>query len=46
MVAINELKVAIAQLNCMVGDIAGNAAQIISQAKLAKESGRKLANYA
>ena len=42
MVAINELKVAIAQLNCMVGDIAGNAAQIISQAKLARESGASL----
>lgn len=42
MVAINEMKVAIAQLNCMVGDIAGNAAQIVSQAKLAKAQGASL----
>lgn len=36
------MKFAIAQLNCMVGDIAGNAAQIISQAKLAKAQGASL----
>ncbi|HOY70114.1 MAG TPA: NAD+ synthase [Methylotenera sp.] len=36
------MKIAVAQLNCMVGDIAGNAAQIVSQAKLAKAQGATL----
>lgn len=36
------MKFAIAQLNCLVGDIAGNAAQIVSQAKLATAQGATL----
>jgi NAD+ synthase (glutamine-hydrolysing) len=36
------MKIAIAQMNCMVGDIAGNAAQIIDYAKQAKAQGATL----
>ncbi|MEI8362780.1 MAG: NAD+ synthase [Betaproteobacteria bacterium] len=36
------MKVAIAQLNCVVGDIAGNVTKIIASAKLAKAQGATL----
>jgi NAD+ synthase (glutamine-hydrolysing) len=36
------MKIAIAQLNCMVGDIQANAAQILSNAELAKVQGASL----
>ena len=36
------MKIAIAQMNCIVGDLAGNAKKIINQANLAKERGATL----
>lgn len=36
------MKIAIAQMNCIVGDIAGNAKKIITSATLAKEQGATL----
>lgn len=36
------MKIAIAQINCIVGDLAGNAKKIINQANLAKERGATL----
>ena len=36
------MKIAIAQMNCMVGDIAGNVAQIIAYAQQAKAQGASL----
>lgn len=36
------MKIAIAQMNCMVGDIAGNVAKIITYAKQAKAQGASL----
>jgi NAD+ synthase (glutamine-hydrolysing) len=36
------MKIAIAQLNCMVGDIQANATQILTNAELAKEQGASL----
>ncbi len=36
------MKIAIAQLNCLVGDIAANAAQILAQTQLAKAQGATL----
>ncbi|HBA09153.1 MAG TPA: NAD+ synthase [Methylotenera mobilis] len=36
------MKIAIAQMNCIVGDIAGNAKKIVTSATLAKEQGATL----
>ncbi|MDX8386901.1 MAG: NAD+ synthase, partial [Gallionella sp.] len=36
------MKLAIAQFNCLLGDIAGNAAKILQQAEQAKQQGAKL----
>src|SRR5208283_3126995 len=36
------MKIAIAQINCMVGDLAGNAAKILAYAERAKQQGAKL----
>ncbi len=36
------MKLAIAQINCTVGDLAGNAAKILAYAKRAKQQGAKL----
>ncbi|PKO51025.1 MAG: NAD+ synthase, partial [Betaproteobacteria bacterium HGW-Betaproteobacteria-2] len=36
------MKIAIAQINCTVGDIAGNSARILDYARQARESGATL----
>lgn len=38
----NSLKLAIAQINCVVGDLSGNAAKILSAAEQAKQGGATL----
>ena len=42
MIHVISMKLAIAQFNCLLGDIAGNAARILQQAEQAKQQGAKL----